>query len=658
MKTILSKIRDFRRDSGLSQAGRACFTVILCLLSGLGLFLAVTLVDSGRILEAITFLFLHPRLSLGGVLMLGLMVCCFTGLTHSLFFGTLISAVPVMIIALVNYFKFHITSTPLTVTDFALIGQMGHIAALNADALVLPRNGYVAIGAVLLWLVVLLFFSRPLRQRWRWSLCTAGGGALLFLTLFVLAANALFYRPIGLATTGRYSQDYININCDSLPMRLWRGVLQQDETTKNYSRQTMGEILRAVEDETADVPAAGTGAKPNIILILSESFFDVTELPGVTYDSDPLAEFHDLVAESVSGHFYTRTLGYGTAGIELEILTGINTRLLAYGDSLSSWDASRFEGVPTVPRLLRENGYYTAALHTFNDDIYHRGSFLPTVGFEDMFFSGDFAAIDPEAVAAADYWDYMSTKIAGGYYSDDYLADLLILLMEEKNRESPVFLYGISMENHAHHNGDKYESLDVSFSADLPDAAMGALGALVQGTADASRSLGKLTDHFRKSDEPVVIVFFGDHRPGMAAGDVDDTLYSLLGMCDTSTSQWTAENYQELYHTSYLIWANDAALLPGEPGEVRDSSSNYLGLELLRVSGVSMPLYWRLLQSMSASSLIYNEYFFVDPSGKLSIPFPEDMPAEEKNKFAHMTYILYDAYHRRYITEKLFDTDF
>lgn len=655
MKTFFSKIRGFHRDSGLSGGGRLCLTVFLCLLSGLGLFLAVTLMDTQSIRATIAFPFHYPRMSLGGALMLGLAVCCFTGVTHSLLFGTLIPAVPVMLIALVNYFKFHITSTPLTVSDFALIGQMWQIAALNAEVLVLPRNGWLAIVAVLGWLAVLLFFSRPLRQRWRWSLCTAGGSALLFLAVFVLAANALFYRPIGLPTTERFTQDYINENCAGVPMRLWRGLLQQDETKKNYSPQTMENVLRAVEDETADIPAAGTGAKPNIIFILSESFFDVTELSGVTYGSDPLAEFHSLAKESVSGHFYTHTLGAGTSNIELEVLTGINPRLLDYGESLTSWPGSRFEALPTVPQLLRDNGYYTAAVHTFDDSIYQRSGYFSELGFEEYFFSKDCADIDPEAAAAEDYWGYMFEKISGGYYSDDYLADLLILLMEEKSPESPVFLYGMSMENHAPHSADKYESLDVSFSADLPDEGMGILSALVQGTANASRCLGKLADYFRESDEPVVIAFFGDHRPGLAMREDANTLYSLLGMCDADASQWTAGDYQEIYRTNYLIWANDAALLPGQPGEVRDSSSNYLGLELLRASGVSLPLYWRFLESMSVSSVAYNEYFFVDPSGKLSLPFPDDLPETEENKFTQMTYIFYDAYHQRYVTERLFE---
>lgn len=77
------------------------------------------------------------------------------------------------------------------------------------------------------------------------------------------------------------------------------------------------------------LPETETGEKPSVIFVLGESFFDVTGLPGVEYAGDPVADFHRVCAEGVSGKFYTHTLGYGTENIELEILTGINTRFSA-----------------------------------------------------------------------------------------------------------------------------------------------------------------------------------------------------------------------------------------------------------------------------------------------------------------------------------------
>jgi arylsulfatase A-like enzyme len=95
-------------------------------------------------------------------------------------------------------------------------------------------------------------------------------------------------------------------------------------------------------------------------------------------------------------------------------------------------------------------------LHTFNDSIYNRTPLMTAIGFEDLYFSDDFAAVDDRAAAADDYWAYMDGKISGMFYSDDYLTDLLIDLYEKKTADAPVFLYGISMENHSPFNDEKY----------------------------------------------------------------------------------------------------------------------------------------------------------------------------------------------------------
>ena len=61
--------------------------------------------------------------------------------------------------------------------------------------------------------------------------------------------------------------------------------------------------------------------------MLSESFFDVTELPGVEFERRPGGGLpRRLQEQGVSGTFYTHTLGYGTSNIEMEVFTGINSR--------------------------------------------------------------------------------------------------------------------------------------------------------------------------------------------------------------------------------------------------------------------------------------------------------------------------------------------
>lgn len=658
METTAARIRLPDRITRLRPGIKLGLQLLLCLLTGVWLTLSTVLVTTQYLVGTLQWPFGHPLAAAGSILFLFLVCACLSFLTRSLGAGALITSFFTLAFSFATYFKSNITGEPLTIADLALVRQIGHITELGGSSINLSRAGAVLLVCVGLWVVFLFFCGHFLRLPWNWSLSAAASAAALFALAFALLSNVLFYRNLGVSVKTGYSQSYVNNHC-GIVLGLWRGVIFSNFSVKDYSAEAMAGVLAEAEEEAAqsdpdpgDVAATlATGKQqPNVIMILSESFFDVTQLPNVTYEEDPLVGFHALEEEGVSGTFHTRTLGYGTCNIELEMLSGINDKLLDYGENLSQWDPKKFTVLPSVPQILSDNGYYTAALHTFNDEIYHRESRFLALGFQEMFFSDDFAAIDPDAAAAADYWRYMDGKIAGTFYSDDYMSDLLIDLYQREQAEHPVFLYGITMENHTPYSADKYDHYDYTWTSTMPltDEAQGALDAVTQGTADASAALVKLTDYFRTVDRPTIIVFFGDHHPGLGMED-GSTLYSQLGLCSASSSDWTTEQLEELYSTSYLIWSNDPDLLPGEPGSTMEESSNYLGLEVLKCTGVQLPLYWQLLDQTSQTSLMYTNAYYLDADGQVSLT----LPVKNQNQYTVLSSLLFDAFRKEYVTKEL-----
>ena len=585
----------------------------------------------------------------------GLALLAVVFLSHSLLAGNLAVGVPSLILAFVNHYKELITSTPLTIGDFTLIGQVGHIAGLNKASLTLTRNSVLAIVGAVLWLIVIWFFSRPLRVRWRWSLLGAPVCALVFFLLFWVGANPLVFTPLGVEPGKNIPQAAVNQRC-GVPLGLWRSL--HKSMTKNqdiggdYAQEPMERVAAQAEAYAGDPPAVPEREKPNVIMILSESFFDVTTLDGVTYDEDPVADFHALRQESVSGAFYTRTLGYGTCSIELEILTGLNTGLLSSEDLSSLDDPTVFTRIPSIPALLRSNGYYTSMMHTFNDSIYHRERIFPYLGFDDLYFSDSFAQFYPPAAQAADYWDYMATRVSGEFYSDDLLSDLLIAQYEAMSDQhtGPLFLYASSMENHQPYPEGKYsdEELTVHPTSNLTGEAAASLLQYSQGAANASAALGKLVDYFRTCDEPVVIIFYGDHRPGFGLSH-GGTVYSELGMVSSSRGKWSLADLAKLYSTDYLIWSNDPAYLPGEPGSTLDTSCHYFGTLLLDITGVETPTYWNLIRRLSQYRLVDVVEFHLSTAGELTASPPDSGPGAEG--LSLLTDIMNDAiYGKQYIT--------
>ena len=240
----------------------------------------------------------------------------------------------------------------------------------------------------------------------------------------------------------------------------------------------------------------------------------------------------------------------------------------------------------------------------------------------------------------------MKHKISGDFYSDDYMTDLFIKLLEQESEE-PLFAYGISMENHSPHNGSKYADTGgytVEFDAALSEEATGVLADAIEGSTNASEALGKLTDYLREQDEPTVVIFFGDHRPGLGLSDGSSTVYSELGMSEGyDQGKWSIEQILELHSSDYLIWSNDPAYLPAEAGSTIDNSCNYLGLSVFEAAQSELPLYWELLQDASEVRIIDTLEYHLGQDGEVSRVASSS--EEDKRRLDLLATCFYDTFY-------------
>lgn len=575
------------------------------------------LITTQSFADAAALLFGFTPRAVATAAFLGLIICTLGFLCRSIFAGGLVVTLSVAGLSFANYYKMLITSTPLYVQDIRLVTQVGGIMELNEASMKFSGESAAAVAVMLLVLVGLFFASRRFRPRLREGLISGLVSAILFASLFCVPASveSWFYGPAGSGQAAAQDTQIVHNSRCGVLLGLWRSVVLGGEEELIPEPDEEELMLMNAQSWIEELPDTEKDEQPNVIFVLGESFFDVTELPGVSYAEDPVADFHRICSEGVSGKFYTHTLGYGTENIELEIMTGINTRFFSWDDMIYGWEQEKLLTYPSLPQLFSDAGYYTAYLHTFNDGIYNRTALYTALGFQDMYFSGDFAAIDPEAAAAPDYWSYMYGKIAGEFYSDDYLADVTAELFDQKAGEGPVFLWAVTMENHTPYTADKFSSYDFPFESDLGDEAVGVLNAVTQGVADCSEALGKLVDHLAAQDEPVIVVFFGDHRPGTPL-ESGATVYSELGMCPEDVADWELEDYAELYSTDYVIWSNDPSLLPAEPGSRMNTSSTLLGVEALQMAGMDLDEYWSMCAVVDTVSDGWTWNFFVPQDGE------------------------------------------
>ena len=135
--------------------------------------------------------------------------------------------------------------------------------------------------------------------------------------------------------------------------------------------------------------------------------------------------------------------------------------------------------------------------------------------------------------------------------------------------------------------GANYVYPEVPLNVSVSDQVRTMLEVYTEGVRDADDMLGRLRDYVAGREEPVVLVFFGDHLPYLGDNQLGYTELGLSGdpLWDRLTS----------YATPYVIWANDAAAealdwetaaesleLPDIPPAL---SASFLGAAVLELTG-------------------------------------------------------------------------
>ncbi len=593
----------------------------------LAAILACQLVSLQSVSGALRWLVSSPGPALMYYLLLLLVQAAFGGLTRLSGLGGLLAALPPLGLTLASYYKGLINGEPLVIADLELAGKLGNVLGFSSGSLVISRHTWLALLLVLLpfafltALDVLSWRDRgPLRWTIRRGLSIAGVSAAA-LALFVTYGLRPYCLTEYRSFPNQPSRD-ARLGVSLSLLSSWYH--SQPAPSVTYSegrlRQTLADMEAALErQKTAE-------AVPHIIFVMNESFTDITQLPGLDFSADPLPNLHRLQGENTTyGRFYTITCGGGTGQVELETFTGVSLEEL--GGIATALEPELYDAMPSYVRVLKENGYRTISFHGHTAELYNRDRNYPHLGFDQVLFQDAFAE---------------GATYAGGYFDDDSSANAIISLFEE-NRGGPVYIYTMTMQNHQTYHAGRYPENRVEVSSPLLTAEeLEGVTCYVNGLYDADRMLGKLVDYFSAVDEPVLLVFAGDHPPSLPLSQ-EETVYTRLGVAPSITSaQWSAEDYKNMMVTDYLIWSN---YLDGE-GQVPNSTMS-MGATVLELSGVrNTPFFAWMNQIRRETMLFHARILTLDPSGQV---VSGDEPAIRAFRTAY-TDVIYDTlYGRHYL---------
>ncbi len=507
-------------------------------------------------------------------------------ITGRLFISSFVITAVLYFFYVVNFFRKHITGWVFVPTDLSFARKMKNMldfANLNPDQRIINP-----LPVVLVLLVILFFAARelPKLERSRKRLAALGLALFVFGGLFFSSFSKRWIMPIfGVDVRQSFTNNQVYDRNGVIIGFYIAYAFDTMQLPKKYTEDSCLELVDSVKQQALDkisdqAKASADGKKPNVIVIMSEAFSDPSRWSNLAFSEEPIPFYKQMLEETIGGTLVTPAFAGSTCNVEYEFLTGLSYMFTGHG-RIPYEEVEKYFGnekIIAMPQIYKENGYNTVALHTYEGSFFNRDKIYPILGF-DKFISSE---------------DMKGAPIEGQYISDKYFTDRLIGELKNKRPNQPLFLFGVTMENHYDYPPNKYPKGNKikSTSSLLNDEQQGSVDAYLHGISNADTQLKRLTEYLKGYKEPTILVFFGDHLPSLANSAFE--VYTALDYLKSNDDiTWSKDDFYKMYTTTYAVWTNY--------GNTKNSfgtiSPYFLANQLLNMSQVDKPVYYHFLDT-------------------------------------------------------------
>lgn len=518
--------------------------------------------------------------------------------------GTSFVSVFALLWYVANYFVIKFRDKPVMPADLKAIGTAREV--IGGYDLTPSWAMVVGVLVTALWLTLFLLIYRKNRPQekapLKKQLIRRGFGVAAAIVLVVFGVNNNAF-----ASLNEFQWDakvLEGFHREGILLTYVKGVISSHvDKPEGYSREAVDAILAEYQ------PEADSGAvhPTRIIMIMNEAFSDLRTV-GLDPSIDVMPFIDSLDANTIEGRLYVSIIGGGTCNTEFEALTGNTLAFLGTGAYPYTENVTK----PTfsLASYFRDNGYVTEAFHASEASNWNRDTVYDNLGF-DLFHSFE------------NYPSITGENIIHSYVSDatDYA------FIEQRDAEcapSPRFLFNVTIQNHAFY--DHFENVPLAetlkpYADSLAQDALVYLS-LIKVSDDAVR---QLVEQYRNSDEPTMIVFFGDHQPALGA-EATQQIYSN-------------GYYIDSFQTKFFIWTNY------ETETVHNAavSANYLPWLILERGNFPLPPYVQLLKEVHEKYPVLSSQGLVDADGYMydNVAVLPDDPLLQKYRYVQYA-ILFD----------------
>ncbi|WP_052131413.1 LTA synthase family protein [Planococcus sp. CAU13] len=553
------------------------------------------------------------------------------GIFNRFFVSFIVTNALVLVLAVFSFYKFSFLGEFLYPWDLMLYNNILNLLPNLSESINMTQVVLVFASMIIVVSAISAFLIIKKPKRWirlhPWVRILFVGLGTAYLSIFI------FYRSIPEAEATLKEAGVTNMTFDQSRNYKTNGFLltfllnMQSAIVlppRGYSENNIMEIVDELAEPEQQSTDTENQVQPNIIVIMSESFWDPTSIEGMQFNKDPMPNIRELQI----GQILSPTFGGGTSNVEFEVLTGFTNMFLPPG-SVPYQQYIKKE-IPAMPGYLNSLGYQTTAIHPYPKWFWNREEVYQHLGFE------KFIDID----------GFVEPVYKGPFVSDQQVTETIIEEIEAS--DEPSFVYVVTMQNHTGYDEDKYPEFTVE--VEIPEGMAPVFGpmtrAYAQGVADADEAFRNLLDHYEASDEPTVVVFFGDHLPALGH---DYAFFKQSGYVPDGAGEtnWELEDQLKMKTTPLVIWNNFDADVP----DLGTISTSFLAPAIYDVAGIEKPLYHQVLESFQKQMPGYTNAIKMDAEGNLFKITPDEIEAV-KRPYELIQYDL--LFGDQYSREKLF----
>lgn len=417
------------------------------------------------------------------------------------------------LLGLSNYYKITFRLEPVLVTDITQLREA--VTVMGGNDFKINPWFFVTAGVLAIAAIVLSCIFLKGKSKKRYFI-----PAIIGLALLIFIPSQCTFEHSN--TANRYDLVDHAEHSGCLYTAIAAENYRHRQKITDYSQSSVEEAYRTIQQSAPD-KTAEDAEKPNIILVLGESFTDQEMLSEYIDFTDTLMPFYeDFLSECLTGTVYVPKIGGGTSETEFEVLTAMRSQY--------SYNPYTM-GLPPInsaASILRAKGYTASTIHWHEGVFYNRFRNHAMLGFD--------------SICTKDTTD-LGFTIKGTYISDEDHFDAVMQQMERS--ENRDFVFCITMQNHGGYNYSDFQERygsDTPFTNSFSDNTELSVANYCYLLRETDAALEKWIGQLKSFPEPVMLVYFSDHLAPFGKDVFEELGIPLSG--------------EKTHRVPYFIWSN------------------------------------------------------------------------------------------------------